>query len=251
MQIPDWKDAAAYPRVGTASLSEWSWEFLRRNETYRHDFAYVKEQMARGKEEIWCIEGDLYHIAESDEPEPGQTIVPLPLALNEKYGLAAPFLFDPSLPYSKFAKSIPPIFSTSGSPPMIPYVKEIERIAPWKPADWNEVGVIFDLELPLETQWQRIKKGLESRAVYLAKKEKIGLKRRKNAVNQYPAYLRAFDGRATGAENPEIARALFPEKSNEYPDYLANHAVVNALNAADELVRWRYRDICLGDKWDE
>lgn len=257
MQIPDWTDPAAYPRPGTASLSEWSWEFLRRNETYQRDFAFVKEQMTHTKEEIWCIEGDLYQIAESDEPEPGQTIVPLPLALNEKYGLAAPMLFDPSLPYSAFSEIMPPIFSTSSAPPMIPYVEEIERVVPWRPADWNEVGVIFDLELPLEMQWQRIKRQLESRAAYLAKGEgekgeaKIGLKRRKNSVNQYPDYLRVFDGRAAGAGNPEIAAVVFPEKSNEYPDYLGNHAVANALNAADDLIQWRYRDICLGDKWDK
>ena len=36
--IPNWKDAAAYPKPNDLSLTYWRWEFLRRRLDYREDF---------------------------------------------------------------------------------------------------------------------------------------------------------------------------------------------------------------------
>ena len=37
--IPDWRDnPTRYPRSGELSLSDWHWEFLRRNHQYREDY---------------------------------------------------------------------------------------------------------------------------------------------------------------------------------------------------------------------
>lgn len=42
--IPDWTDASAYPYGKKLSSTQWAWEFLRRNESYRqttHEFCYA------------------------------------------------------------------------------------------------------------------------------------------------------------------------------------------------------------------
>jgi hypothetical protein len=36
--IPDWRDPTAYPKPANLSLSDWRWEFLRRNPQYRQDY---------------------------------------------------------------------------------------------------------------------------------------------------------------------------------------------------------------------
>lgn len=36
--VPDWRDAAAYPKSHELTLSDWRWEFLRRNPKYREDY---------------------------------------------------------------------------------------------------------------------------------------------------------------------------------------------------------------------
>ncbi len=36
--VPDWKDAAAYPKPDDLDLPYWRWEFLRRRKDYREDF---------------------------------------------------------------------------------------------------------------------------------------------------------------------------------------------------------------------
>lgn len=36
--VPDWQDAAAYPKPNDLSLPEWRWQFLRRRKDYRDEF---------------------------------------------------------------------------------------------------------------------------------------------------------------------------------------------------------------------
>lgn len=55
--LPDWRDASAYPKEAKFSPSQWAWEFLRRREDYRTDWQeFHDEIMAKAPE--WPLFAD-------------------------------------------------------------------------------------------------------------------------------------------------------------------------------------------------
>jgi hypothetical protein len=181
--LPDWRDAAAYPSPDELSLEQWRWEFLRRNNDYRHD--YFRPDDSFGAEESReRYMARVYHIL---------------------------WPFDPT-------RSVRSIVSDEADSVFQTCFEDVfyeSRLTYWY-SDKHELQSRFlsnaephhlffrvDLKRPLETQFRSFRQiARSSQQSWNCGKISVRRPHRRN----WPLYLRVLDARDEGASYATIAR---------------------------------------------
>ena len=281
--LPDWRDETSYDIPGPEDWAAWAWEFLRRNPEYQKAWQenYVDGPLAWHQEMVETSSDDdtrRIHFENCDrfdckicEPPafPGETkeeylsrveestMTPLGVHLARRFGLRRGHLQNPADP----KRAVDFSFESSEGPrsrdweSVSAYGEELKdgiihlregiyfSAGLW-PESPEQVVVKFNLEWPLEMQWRRISRNLEHNQKRLMQEGKISVQDPKNIVAKYPSHLRLLDADAHGANHSEMAKVLFPEKSNEYGDQQGKQTVKNRLRAARNMRDEGYIYLC-------
>jgi hypothetical protein len=253
--IANWTDESSYKFDANTSISQWAYEFLRRNHDYKKD---VKEYIRlcndfrsgfnpfikKSNESNDDIFDELRHYepalnAGESESKWLQrlaaigvqgTSTPLDIWYSEKWGLST--IIDP---YSEY-NSISVRFINTASKVRIagPNWFKSEKIT--KITTSKKQAFIIDYSLPLSNQLAAIKRHVTSHYKWLKNNghvEKNSNKRERTKL--YTIYLRCLDAVDSGAQHTEIAKALCPTKTNKYPDMNGSKTVSDWVKAAEEL----------------
>jgi len=223
--LPDWRDSSQYPDPESTSRKQWAWEFLRRNSSYQAEW----KQQNEADYSVHCS---------SKEYEPYHKQVSMVL-LGGRWGLAcnAP---DPSVNTPEVL-----LFQQDYMVGATTYEDvENNRAIPYLPRDWPFVSIVFNLGLPLHRQFEDVKHYLmeiQERFIREGKIEPLGKLPRIPDVYLLLSYLRCFDARSRGASNSEIAKVIYPLLNNEFPDLSGTQRAKDHLDAAQELIKSKYR----------
>jgi hypothetical protein len=236
------------------------WQFLRRDQAYRDDYAVFrtlksKLELKYGPLHLctWQMlidEPDAWHYSPAKKASESDSVW-LSRAICEGYdprkalihigyarcwGLTE--MVDPdqssSHGVSFLAEERPPIWhcvddievlnqdEDEGGPPTVFYTRlDATKSATWQVAELRKALVA--LQSWLKEQGLRWRTSLHP--------------------DKWPLYLRVFDDFAAGATAKEIAKDVFPNIPDEYPDYLGQARVRATLEQALSLVRGGYRRI--------
>jgi hypothetical protein len=229
---PDPHDKDAYPKVSETTYPQWAWELLRRRDDYRRCY----EQLQRDGGYRRIVDAHInrenanaaIHISREDANaamSAGKTVEwrSIREALREVFKVYPSRKNETLDPRENGA----PLFEG------VEIVHEIE-VQP-NPIMLPEVGILFDVSLPIEPQ-------LDGARKLLADKAKKWLpspqKRVQPPIKKFPLYLRLLDFEAALTPDKKIGAALFPEaKAAE----TLRDSIRDTLNAAQ---RWQ-RDYLL------
>lgn len=222
--IKDWTNKGNYLRE-TPSLSYveptkmdlnfWKWEFLRRNAEYQELYAsFEQSRQDRSKPIVGNLKdfGLFFYINPLNDRgyqsmPPLCNIHKLPnFEDNQKY----------KLEYKNYTDEIA----------LHSLLMQIEQVQ-----QKGGVFVSLDLNLPLEIQFDKIKKILKD-------KNLINIRKTIKQVRpkEWIEYLRILDAYADKVEIDVIASVIYSDKPNIYPDYLARDTVRKAYKTASELM---------------
>lgn len=234
----DWQVTGAYPTEGI-SLNSWAREFLRRNSDYQEDFSRWKElgidvdflpasasdSMALAHCEPSALEEETY--SEYDQRCAGYKLKPLSVHWAERYGVD--YRHDPanSARYVRFVTGTSPTY-------LINHTGDPDGYGPMRPEKPGEVVVKLNLEWPVDTQLERLRRPLLAAQNNL-KKDGLVVHDTRPQVRMYKNYLRLLDGESAGAKTNEMADALFPDVPEDYPERKRYMAASNGLKAAKRL----------------
>ena len=177
--LPDWQDAGAYPTKEGISLNGWAWEFLRRNPLYQADFHELKERLPNklvpeSMEAYPWVTGENafqfdetywrdYHLGHIED-EGGAS---LSQRLGKKYGvelMCDPAVDKPALGRLTFTTRWSPSYRVNFAPERIVHHPDPEcpEIIDYGmlPEEVGEVVVKLNLEWPVETQLERLRRPL-------------------------------------------------------------------------------------------
>lgn len=228
--IKDWKKEAEYPEHG--DLSQWAWEFLRRNHEYQIDMGrYAQgEEGFKGIYEFtdrweWALNEPV--VCNYDAGNGELVTTHLFRVLQDKYRLGA--LSDIPPPTNDkvniVCNTTPPILFSFGN-------DEQKKGNSVSPKCKYDVVVQFDISKPIDHQLHRVKEILEARALNIGIKHK----NKRKQLSMYPKYIRVLDALASGAKRDEIARVLIPHINNGYDDEkLGNKTILNWIKEAERL----------------
>lgn len=244
--ITDWRNPANYPKAGARlSLNRWAWEFLRRNPSYQAAWESYRDTVAAI---LADNEGDESKI--EDDPRFGHyeperldgeghsawiarvkhgRLTPIDSWIAREYGLKSspplPNPFDSAGPFFT-------CFSTSAGVTM--------------PAHWDTAGIsvlqpesvfLIDFRKPIDGQIDALRRYAAGHQKFLIDRgiieapEKINERR-----NDWPAYLRLLDAELEGVTEPaDLAAAIYPDDSNDYPDFPVSHRINKAQGRARQL----------------
>ncbi|MCB1984110.1 MAG: DUF2285 domain-containing protein [Burkholderiales bacterium] len=222
MKQIDWRVIENYPGLSKDwwnCSSRWAWEFMRRNHEYEtarecwrsawgnglypSDEAY---QVRRNLANRWGVTCHMSCWPESDDPLGWQNLI---------WGL-----------HSIMA------FSGADAEPDSPR-RTGEQWEEFLQVRRSEVWVRFDLEEKLDNQLKATKKYLTNVREYL---EIAPPKHRLRKAEKLQQYLRVWDATQTGTPRDEIAKELYPEMSNEYPEFSGSDQVRKDLSEANKLI---------------
>lgn len=244
--LPDWKDSDSYPQPDNTSLNAWAWEFLRRNPDYQQDYRswkslgidedFLPHQPGHSMDLAYCepeaYDGETFR--QYCDRHSDYRLVPLSVKRGNDYGLD--YLHDPrnSARFVRFDTGVSPRYLVhDGNGP-----KEYAGIRPEKP---GEVVVKLSLEWPIGVQVDRLQRILSRHQRRLEEKGVITAHKKRNHPKKYSTYLRLLDAEASSAKPAEIARQIFPDRSDCYPDYNGSKTVRDELQAANRLRDGNYR----------
>lgn len=230
---PDWKDKEQYPAPDEMDFQDWAWEFLRRNRKYQLDW-----QIACENPNKLVFNNNFDDLRTKDEWREGdKSATPIRQAYADMWALLE--LSPPEFPRkcnmllnfttSPRAKNPTNLWTEDGIP----------NVVMGSPTKESAFSFTVDLEAPINPQVTHIKKFMKSRRQFLIDQGKIVPFTTKVNTRYMTSYLRCFDARQCGAKISEIAEVIFGGVG-EYPDYLGNKEVQNALSAADKLVHGGY-----------
>lgn len=128
-------------------------------------------------------------------------------------------------------------------PPASTYTPDHPNAA--SPKTYKEVAVMFDLEIPLDVQFRRAKGFLASARRHHERKGRIRPVNPRYRPDRYPVLLRLLDAEQAGATTTDMARIIFSEIPNSYPDYLGRQRVRDGLKAAHQLRHIDYKYLAL------
>ncbi|QOJ19714.1 MAG: DUF2285 domain-containing protein [Gammaproteobacteria bacterium] len=255
---PDWRDASAYPLTADdLSLSQWAWEFLRRNPEYQNDYGYcaqspdfgrkyTRHQLADASDDTkfrYCkyqaLAGETVgeYFNRTGDETPFDYSVEDQL-IDEKWEIL--YLADPAnddgyncIPHLiDLPREIQQDFSNpsnnKGYIPTRTGWEEVEieskPIEP-EPEDWFEMTLRFDLRYSLDKQLDNAKILLQERVSildYLQPDYPYHEWEKKRGaigiqIRNLPMYLRAYDGRKAGDKFDQIGEELYRNEI-ENPD---------------------------------
>jgi hypothetical protein len=218
----------------------WSWEFLRRNHSFR-DFwvrqvePFIMTDGRIGRDQtgrFWpCYKEMQQEFGISDPWSPRQNN-----RIPAFCDLATTFAEAPAVTYASL-------------PANAPAPEDKERILENSqlPLSRFEMGFAIDLRLPLDDQLKaiRILAGEDQRTL-----KGTGLVDPKvaKASDKYVLYLRILDAEDAGIKRSAIADVLFPEIDNDHPDYRRRKTCDNARIEARRLRDCGYRALAFRAK---
>ncbi len=222
--IPDWQDAANYGRTHEWNLDRWRWEFTRRRNDYRHDFAQALEEIGQPVWEAADITAeDLIRLR-------GIRSLPFFHFNAKKYGLSE--FFDPHLSdwtgmgpqWSHTGLLFGPVDGVEGEMNWNGEVKET-------PAP-HLVSFTFDLSRPLAPQIEEVKADLTlSQGFYL---EETG--NEIEATKLHPAkwlmYLRLLDAKEGGASLSRMTNIILAGGHTRQDQRAAGNMLLQAQSMA-------------------
>lgn len=242
---PNWRSLAEYPGNSNA---QWAWEFLRRNPSYRADWARysaLPERIKSGRGSVSCDEPRA-RIAWFDldpPPKPRETLWKYKRRVGNKY-------------------TVRPLCSALAEKYGIDHMADPGRAELWPSLRWNvdrwhfisqhtkkadyPVNVAagglwlkFNLAWPIEANLKRAKRALELfRDSFQSQHPKLIVRKRKLEKRRdlYRTYLQLLDAEEAGASHDEMAAALFPHIPNTYQaGYKGRGKVKDDLTAAKRL----------------
>lgn len=269
LSFRDWRNPKEY-EMGGVSVEQWAWEFLRRNSEYHDDWhKFVEQCMAHcgiSKDEADLSDSDWMYIQmecewgnslsvflpeiETDESieswrmKHGSAAMRISLSrwLGNKWNLtkiADPatdlgywhFAPQPSVSYKVARNGVPVDWGYHGiqEPP-------VEHLA-------CEAKIIFDLNLPIDSQLEHVRNHLsrmQQSLRVLGELKDDGASRLQ--TDKYGIYLRILDAINSGVTVKEIGEVLQPLKSDDYPSgHLRTKAIKGQLKAARHLVEGGYK----------
>lgn len=192
--VPDWTDPSAYGDTGQWSLVQWRWEFTRRREDYRADFDGAVERTLQ----MLAARTPSTRFLSPDEP--GFVAKPVDWeGCFERYGLG-------SLPNPRIANQPPHVLIFRSRRDVCLHLPDQDHAIRLQQ---GTVTVSFDLSKPIDRQWQRIR---ETVIWHQEREAGIPAARRVRRVGR-DLFLRALDGRQTGATFARIASTLWPDQN--------------------------------------
>jgi hypothetical protein len=207
-------EPSAYPGPYDILLSQWAWEFLRRNPRYQQDWAEKAEPVvtSRGEYDKSLISKEL------DAEIKG---------IEQKYGIM--MVQDPK------DGRWPAIFrsefvTTYECPNSVGSIQWTIKVLP------GELYVKFDLKRSIGAQIEEVRGLIENYQRDELSSGRISKPRQtRNWRDKWPMYLRVLDARVADASLNEIARVLFPNTPNSYPEFKGRDAIRKDLTAARRL----------------
>jgi hypothetical protein len=253
MSKRDWKNPKDYAFVETLSVNRLAWEFLRRNPEYRADWArelprYLEREKESRKNPRF--KNDPVHKAPLISiDDPMFTVNPHIWDYFHKWGLYELVNPDQDAPFFlHFDRSYGGIETGYGEksvngPTAIPH----ERRNAFFPLPKGKAKVIFDLELPLKPQIDKVFKDLLHKQEFLQSEGIINLEKPRVRPDRedFTCLLRVLDAKAAKATIRRIAYIIFPNYDNEYPDYTGNRKVKDTLKTARRFMRTDYRKLVI------
>lgn len=196
-------------------LNFWKWEFLRRNSQYQ-ELCASYEKYENDKSEV--IVGKLkdFGLIFYTNPMIDSGYQNLPTLCNI-HKLPD---FEQNNNYKKEYKNYTDEIALHS------LLMQIEQVQ-----QKGGVFISIDLNLPLEIQFDKIKKIIKNERL-ISINQTIKHVRPK----EWLSYLRILDAYADGIEIDTISSIIYSDKSNEYPDYLGRDSVRKAYYKAKKLV---------------
>lgn len=222
--LPNWRDQSQY-LDSTASPVDWAWQFLRRDPDYQrywseliapiYNPAYVDRSLQRtdgGAQDDLCERRRL-RLMEHGGPSSKQAI------FRERFGVIT-IPQDPSEPIARVR------FEAQSRPPL--------RYPPTALKD-HELLICLNCHWPIEAQLKSVKRLLAQEI----KNEKFNKDafRFRNRPAKYARYLRLLDTKVAGASDRDVAKVIYPDLPNVYPNYDGSRKV-----RYDRAVAERLRD---------
>lgn len=236
--VPDWKDAGAYPRPEDLSLTYWRWEFLRRRQDYKEDFeahALPTYNFEIAEAKATPPQGKQIRIVSPDHPEFRARLIYLAKQDSEEALTAFRQALNRLLPYD---------LSQSGLPNprcVTPHRLQFEQgfggfiFGPindgriYRPLRENQIAVIFCVSKPLAPQ-----EAFAGHYLREIQKHKYGKKiGRRARRNDWPSYLRALDAKAAGVPLHVIGRTVLRFSGTN--EQIATRVLQDILEPAYEL----------------
>src|SRR5262249_31900961 len=186
---PDPRDPNAYPSARGTSLTQWAWEFLRRDRDYRRRY----EQLVRDRGHE--------HIQERKDGPQVHWRSPAEV-LRQEFRVVVSVARGTNIPPDP-RDSRPPLFEGAE----IVYEVEVQP-DPVKPP---KILIEYDYSLPLEPQVEVARLRLMERAKEWGSVEP----RVRIQIDKFPRYLRLLDFEAAAASDKEIGSHLFPSAEGE------------------------------------
>ena len=265
---PDWRDAKAYPaKSDDISITQWAWEFLRRNSEYQKDyehFASLPSYYSNGAKTVkwhrmqvqWWNDPALryckYPLIPGDEEDNiGEYFnrtgddTPFHYSLEdhliEKWGFTSTEIYDPAYDSGSIGLLYSPELPKRVGGEYFDTTKGEFAAHEIEPEKNYEYTLRFDLRYSIDQQIEEAKQILlgvtDSRFLQLQ-----GQMKRYSAgvhIHKLPKYLRIFDGRQTDATFSFIGKQLHPEIDEENAKKLA----VDGYAAAKKLVYGGYKEL--------
>ncbi|MDF1527400.1 MAG: DUF6499 domain-containing protein [bacterium] len=244
--LPDWRNESEYPDPERASRFDWGWAFLRRNPKYQKDWNYLQALLQLPGDMV----GDWYDVTGKLKP------------VSETPGPVMQEWLDNCSSISNFQYHVSYMAEAYGlrGEPKDPSESTITRsfwpnnqrgtvyggvMGRWSREFYlprNECVAIFDLSLPIGPQLKIIRSNLLNvQKEY--KEDGGGFPAPRVRSKDYPVYLRILDAKIRGVTHATIASAIYPNMSNDYPDYPASRKIKDHLQEAIRLRDYGYRDL--------
>jgi Family of unknown function (DUF6499) len=191
--IPDWRETTGYPQLRETSMSDWRWEFLRRNPQYRHDYqrpdtSLEDESRCRYFERVYAM------VTPQDPRVSAAEYIKSYWARHQHDVLCFPIYH-----FDKF-------IGTNSLSTMYANAQEIERIM--HQASFHDLFFRVDPLKPLEPQFKAITEISRMSQRSLLRKSP----RPRRSKKKWLLYLRVLDARECEATYIEIARVCLPHQ---------------------------------------
>lgn len=231
--LPDWKDANLYKDYQHLSYTEWTWEFLRRNDRYRHLRAEIR--MEYSKKDI--EKAKFITIKSSSDSKvtvfnPKKAPAALEKVAEDFYALYRLSSFPPDSADNKpnISFEMTRIFEN---------LKALRKLELGE----NELICLIDLAGNLTEQIKALEANLKRRKMAALLKPDS---RTQKAL--FGLYLRVLDGYLAGAKIREIASVIFPRQANNYDNgFAVSKRIKKNLVAAKKLQKNAFRTLPLRD----
>lgn len=223
--VPDWRDPTCYPEPDELSLTEWRWEFLRRNHGYRLDFLRPQRAFSRFGLSKGRFFEEIYGLASAADPRLSTRRIIGGAAQGEKSRLPA----KRSRPDGIVGDRV--IFIEGLLIKQYAAMSELSRIIP-RLKQSRHFFIRLDLSRDIKSQVEPLVKLAESsrRHQYHHGPGSVRKQRR-----NWPIYLRALDAGDCNATYTDMTMML-PSSTTRTP-----HAARDAFKAAEALRRqWIY-----------